>query len=303
MTTVTYALKITLVDENGTPIIRCWGPSFNVVDGVPSSPGWHHYIISFDSSIPRVQMAMDRGGGPILGGGILDTQLGTGEVDASGGFPSLPTSPVGGTAPQQMFATLKATSLNGFAPSPGTLNVKGQWAFNADLGTVTDFAYGYFGVSTTDTFFNLTNSANLNLLVTAGLQPVNLGAGGESVTPLACRFMHTGDATLIGGISPETWNAGLTYQPGDYVVTHDQGVTRFWLALPLPSSKLTPPGPNRDRPPSQWGLPLEGGGNIELPYAYWMEVEPPLIGPEFCWNAANGLLAPNSGIITTVAGP
>lgn len=272
MTTVTYSLKITLVDQNGAPIIRCWGPCFDVIDGVPSSPGWHHYIISFDSSIPRVQMAMDRGGGPVLGGGVLDTQLGTGVVDGAGNFPFPVFS--GGNNPQAMFATLEATSLNGFSPSPGILNIApspgpgfgvnvGVFEFNADLQNVTDFAYGYFGVSTTDTFFDLTASTrgipNLNFFVTPGLSPVNFGAGGESITPLACRFMHTGDATNIGGITPDPWSPSITYHPGDYVTTQISGATLFWLAVPQTLDKQNPLGPNRDKPPDQWGRFIDGG--------------------------------------------
>jgi hypothetical protein len=54
----------------------------------------------------------------------------------------------------------------------------------------------------------------------------------------------------------------------------------------------------------QFGISLEGSESATLPYAYWLEVEPPLIGPEFCWNAANGVLAVfTEGSVTTVAGP
>lgn len=211
MVTATYALKITLVDKSGVPIIRCWGPSFDVVDGVPSSPGWHHFIVSFDSSIPRVQMAMDRNGGPVLGGGVLDTKLGTGEIDASGGFPSTPPAPVGGTAPQQMFATLKSSSLNGFAPTPGTLSEQKDWELDADLSTPTDFAYCYYGVPST--FFDLTVSGNLNYFISNSNTAVNLGPAGNKV-PMTCLFMHTGNATsdvFFGSPEINEWQGYINY--------------------------------------------------------------------------------------------
>jgi|KBSMisStandDraft_5_1062788.scaffolds.fasta_scaffold215670_2 hypothetical protein len=297
MATVDYALQVTLLDDSGGPIIRCWGPVFRVVDGVASSPGFHHFIISFDTSVPRVQMAMDRGGGPVLGGSVMDTANGSGVIDASGGFPDQ-----GSFVHGQMYAKLVGTSLNGFATHAGIVNVGAsegeEWEFNADSHTNTDFAYCYLGVS--NTFFDLTNAANLNFFVTAGLAPVDLGAGGENVTPLQGRFMHTGNALPIIGVVPDPWNSTFSYQAGDYVTTFDSA-TRYWVAL----SPVSIAGSNIDRSPDQFGFSLEqqlGKGTL-TPFEFWLEVSPPLIGPEFCWNGITGVLAQHAGSITSIPGP
>jgi hypothetical protein len=249
-------------------------------------------------------MAMDRGGGPVLGGGVMDTANGSGVIGVDGGFPDQ-----GSFVHGQMYAKLDSTSLNGFAPRAGTLAAGGfegfDWEHDADVHYVTDFAYSYFGVS--NTFFDLTNAANLNFFVTAGLAPVDFGPAGENITPLNSRFMHTGDAETITGLVPNQWDSTVSYQAADYVTTQDGGQTRYWLALPFGEGplKLGRPfplrGPNLDKPPEQFGIALDAPDNGGV--FYWQEVPASKQGPEFCWNAANGVLARRSGLISTIAGP
>lgn len=257
MITETYALKVTLVDTTGTPIMRCWGPLFDIVDGTPSSPGWHQYIISFDSSVPRIQMAMDRGGGPVLGGSVMDTKNGTGVIDASGAFPDQ-----GSFVNGQMYATLQATSLNGFAPTPGILSEGKDWEFDADLSTPTDFAYCYYGVPST--FFDLTVPGNLNYFISGSNTAVNLGAAGSNV-PMTCLFMHTGKVLNLYGlpdISP--WRADQIYGFGGLASFNGKNYFSIFLGQNINNQP--------DISPDVW------------------DIFTPLPGFQFPYNAATGRL-------------
>lgn len=231
MATVNYALKVTLVDNFGSPIMRCWGPVFEVIDGVPSDPGWHHFVVSFDSSVPRIQMAMDRGGGPVLGGGVMDTGSGFGEVADDGSFPDVDSFTHG-----EMYAVLLESSLDGFNPQAGLLsnvstNPQRDWLIFPSTTEVTDYAYCYFGTGIGDAFYDLKGSTdgipNLNRFISPSLTAVNFGNAGRNI-PLNCAFMHTGyfswTGAQLGG--PFAYNAadgvlwgGTADPPGDNAAT------------------------------------------------------------------------------------
>lgn len=158
---------------------------------------WHHYIASFDASVSRAQLAIDRGGGPAWGGGIFDSDLGFGP-------PNPPIIFHPGTAPQKVWSGFNFGIPTSFSnPSPSnTIN----WRIQAPTASLIDMAYFYFGIS--NTFFDLTAPGNLDCFVTTSLTPVDLGRGGSNV-PLTCLVMHTGNAIdpFIGGKLQFPYNA------------------------------------------------------------------------------------------------
>lgn len=163
---------LAVLNAASTSILRVYaGPSPVMgvdtnFDPIPPIGAWHHYIVSYSPTLPRVQFVVDRTR-------LVESVLGP----ARGAF----SNPVGAN-----WQTLAAT--------------------NASI----DMAYFYFGTS--DTFFDLTTSGNLDYFVSSSLTPVNLGPSGSNVTPLTCRIMHTGNAAnLFGAPTINPWQGYLNY--------------------------------------------------------------------------------------------
>lgn len=213
-----------------------WIASSSNSGGTPTS-GWHHYIFSFDvgSTVTdangaqtfRVQCAMDRGGGPVMGGPIYDTMA---TVVGPNSQPFLTTHEYGSPS----FGTLLATPTGTNADA---------WVITAPIDASCKWAYMYFGLPRSG-FFDLMaarpqGGINLDYFITPQLIPQSLGFQGTSVTPCACQWMHTGDATPANAAGAPYFQYNGAQQP--FLADGSVNPLAFWVNSGFPL--LTTPGP------------------------------------------------------------